>query len=1357
MADIKCPEMKWETGDDPASLNEYRTRLERWFVIREVQKEKQYHYIIFQAGDKGEHLSRTWGLSHDELKQPDTVWTKFEQSVGASTNFRIQRLTFSSCRQKEEETIDEYHSRMKSIGIKCKFVSLNDRLIDQLIMGTKLQESRKELLRQNAEMTVEQALTICRTHESSISHMRTFEQLMIPQYEDSNRGNTIHATSMSCGWCGLHHSKESRCPAKGSTCRNCSKLNHWACVCRSKPKNDTTTTSMARKEDRTKTYTKSTYTKPKKKGINVMAQEEEITEEDQMFDTITIRHDNLLIQSIEEKNRDEVFVTLPFQHIKRHSLAQVKLKLDTGAQGNTLPLRIYQKMFPGEVDTNGKPTPGILTPSKVKLRAYNGGEITHYGTITLTTTTTSPPKDVRFYVVDVSGPAILGLPDCERLSLVTIHQSVCTVHNTPSQVNSVTDLQGLFPSQFDQIGSFKDRYHIVLDPNVPPCIHAARRVPIHVKDEIVKELEEMKQMGIIREVSEPTDWVSSITWSKKSNGQWRICLDPKDLNRAIKRPVHKTPTLDEIQHQLSGAKVFSKLDAKNGYWSIHLDKDSQLLTTFNSPIGRLCFQRMPFGLRMSQDVFQHRMDGILERVGKGVIGIADDVIVYGNTEQEHDVALFALMKIAQEEGLCFNSAKCAIKTPSINFFGQVYDQHGIHPDPTKVDDIHSLPSPDNKGALQHFLGMVTYMGPFIPNLSTLTSPLRNLLKKDVEFSWTASHEAAFTKLKENICKEASLSYFDPAEASTIQVDASSSGLGACLLQKGRPVAFASKALTNTEQRYANIEREMLAVVFGCTRFHNYIYGKPFVIETDHKPLENIAMKNINTMPARLQRLFLTIQQYDCDIHYRPGKEMVLPDSLSRLPSRDKTAIDLDVRVQFVHFSAQRLQELKQETGSDPTLSSLLAVISHGWPDDCRQLPKYLRPYWSFRQELTAEDGIVCRGDRAVIPEAMKHYILHRLHVSHQGIVKTQLLARDHVFWINIDKDIAEKIQTCPTCNKHARSQSQEPLLPHAIPDGPWMVLGTDLFKYAGMDYLIVADYYSKYVITRRMHQTSSKAVIAALKQIMGEYGIPQKLISDNGPQYASDEFTRFVQHWNINHSTSSPHFPQSNGFIERMVQTTKRTWTKADEDGVDRDLAMLHLRCTPIDSSLPSPLRILCTRTPSILPHVVRQNKAIKEALKKRQDNMKMKVAGKELPPLKPGQQVYCQDPHTKTWTPGVIVTLCDEPRSYVVDTGGRHLRRNRVFLRPCKVLHTHNQPYVAQLPPDVPLELATSPIPAPPVDQGQEEQYPTTSRDTPTTPQVEEEASTAPQTSTDAPVHDDAPRRTRSGREVRPPKRFQD
>ena len=232
----------------------------------------------------------------------------------------------------------------------------------------------------------------------------------------------------------------------------------------------------------------------------------------------------------------------------------------------------------------------------------------------------------------------------------------------------------------------------------------------------------MECLGVITHVDEPMDWVSSITYIQKANGKLCLCLDPRDLIKAIHHDHHKMPTVEEVAHEFAHSCFFTKLDACHGYWSIILDQDSSMLTTFNSPFGRYHFLQLPFGLVWYQDIFQKKMDQILEECQR-CIRIADDITVHDRTEAEHDACLRDLMRITCKYDLVFNPQKTHVKAQAVHFFGCLYNANGVHPDPGKVDAVHALPAPTNITELQEFLGLVTYLSPFIPGLSTFTAPL----------------------------------------------------------------------------------------------------------------------------------------------------------------------------------------------------------------------------------------------------------------------------------------------------------------------------------------------------------------------------------------------------------------------------------------------------------------------------------------------------------------------------------------------------------------------------------------------------------------------------------------------------------
>ena len=338
------------------------------------------------------------------------------------------------------------------------------------------------------------------------------------------------------------------------------------------------------------------------------------------------------------------------------------------------------------------------------------------------------------------------------------------------------------------------------------------------------------------------------------------------------------------------------------------------------------------------------MDQILEEC-QGCIGIADDITVHGHTKAEHDAHLQDLMWIAHKYDLVFNPQKTHMKAQAVNFFGCLYDANGIHPDPGKVDAVHALPAPTNVTELQEFLGLVTYQSPFIPGLSTLTAPLWELLKKDTDFSWNCTYDTTFEQIKEAVISDTTLRYFNPSLPVTIQVDASQVGLGAALLWNGQPVAFARKALTKTKCWNTNIEREMLTAIFRAERFHIYIYGQSFKIESDPKLLESISRKNLADTPAWLQHMMLCLQGYNFTICYCPGKEMVIPDTLSQFSPRPGPDLPLDIAIHHAYIMPDCKEAFQQAFVNDPEMQALANLIITGWPEDIKEVPHPLHPYW----------------------------------------------------------------------------------------------------------------------------------------------------------------------------------------------------------------------------------------------------------------------------------------------------------------------------------------------------------------------------------------------------------------------------
>ena len=308
------------------------------------------------------------------------------------------------------------------------------------------------------------------------------------------------------------------------------------------------------------------------------------------------------------------------------------------------------------------------------------------------------------------------------------------IYHEPGTVSGKTmeDLKKLYPDSFNRLGSLKGAYNIRIDPSVKPAMHARRKVPIESKEAIDRELDYLIEEEIITEQVEPTPWVSSVTFPRNPNGDVRVCLDPSNLNKAIIREHHKPMTVEEIAHELAGATVYTKADAWKAFLQIHLTHEASLLTMFNSHRGRLRFLRMPFGAKMSHDVFQLWMDAILEQC-PGVIGIHDDMVIFGVDQEDHDANLINLLNVCQKEGLVLNSKKLELRRERVTFFGAEYSSQGMHPDPKKVQGITEMTVPTDKQQLQSFLGMVNYMGTFIQTSHITLSHCGRCLKKTTCF------------------------------------------------------------------------------------------------------------------------------------------------------------------------------------------------------------------------------------------------------------------------------------------------------------------------------------------------------------------------------------------------------------------------------------------------------------------------------------------------------------------------------------------------------------------------------------------------------------------------------------------------
>lgn len=426
---------------------------------------------------------------------------------------------------------------------------------------------------------------------------------------------------------------------------------------------------------------------------------------------------------------------------------------------------------------------------------------------------------------------------------------------------------------------------------------------------------------------------------------------------------------------------------------------------------------------------------------QGVEVVADDFVVVGRGEttnearKDHDMNLEALLQRCAEKKVKLNPDKIKLRMKEVPFIGHVATSEGLRVDPSKVAAIMEMPLPTNVAAVQRLLGLAQYLSKFLPHLSQITKPLRALTQKDTEWLWESTQQQAFNDLKKAVSCTPVLRYYNVKEAVTLQCDASQSGLGAALLQGGQPVAYASRALTSTESRYAQIEKELLAIVFACEHFEAYIYGREVVhIETDHKPLEMIVLKPLDKAPKRLQRMLLRLQKYSLQVQYKRGAHMYLADTLSRAHRPEVHACEFYQNLEEMDqtsslaLSQDRLQEIRHTSADDPVLKSLRKIIQEGWPHNRLEVPELVRPYFNIRDELTLQDQLVFKGQSVIIPASMQKHMMSVVHATHIGIEGCIRRARESMYWPRMTAELKDCISRCDICLVHRASPGKEPLI-----------------------------------------------------------------------------------------------------------------------------------------------------------------------------------------------------------------------------------------------------------------------------------------------------------------------------------------
>uniref|UniRef100_A0A3Q2EGN4 Gypsy retrotransposon integrase-like protein 1 n=1 Tax=Cyprinodon variegatus TaxID=28743 RepID=A0A3Q2EGN4_CYPVA len=689
--------------------------------------------------------------------------------------------------------------------------------------------------------------------------------------------------------------------------------------------------------------------------------------------------------------------------------SRVKMELDTGAAVSVISENLYKRRFKSVK----------LSPANCVLKTYSQESLQLMGKFVAKVKCHETTKKLELLVVKGRGPALMGRDWISQLKLDWSQVNRVapeTVEDVCAQYASV------FNPELGKLKGIKAKLHVA--PEAVPKFHKPRNVPYALKEAVERELTKLEAEGVISPINY-SEWAAPIVCIPKKDDSVRLCGDYKvTINPWLNVDQYPLPKTQDLFAKLAGGQKFTKLDLSQAYQQVQLEESSRCYLTINTHKGLYQYNRLPYGVASAPAIFQKIMDQVLQGMD-GVICYLDDILITGKDAETHLTNLKEVLKRLESYNLRVKREKCEFLQDSVSYLGHVIDSTGIHPMKEKTTAIQRAPVPSNVTELRSFLALLNYYGKFIPNLSTLIQPMTALLHKDAEWIWSESCQNAFENAKKALQSDKILVHFDAELPIILACDASPYGVGAVIshqMKDGseRPIAFASRTLTKTEQNYSQIEKEALGLVFGVMKFHDYLYGRKFILTTDHKPLLKILgpKTGVPTLAAaRLQRWALILAAYKYEIQYKRSEQHSNADALSRLPMKPRVDVASNpiYRVSYLDELPITAREIAKETEKDSVLKVVKQLVLTGWPKHVQD--EWLKPYFQRRFELTVEDDCLLWGLRVVVPKKLRDQLISELHEHHWGIVKMKSLARSLFWWPAVDECIEQEVSECTICQK----------------------------------------------------------------------------------------------------------------------------------------------------------------------------------------------------------------------------------------------------------------------------------------------------------------------------------------------------
>jgi transposase InsO family protein len=712
----------------------------------------------------------------------------------------------------------------------------------------------------------------------------------------------------------------------------------------------------------------------------------------------------------------------------------------------------------------------------------------------------------------------------------------------------------IFAEKMSDLGRAKNYVHEIRTEGPPIRFRPHRGIPT-LRPVIKEHIDELLKCGIIRKSKSP--YGARIVMVRKKDNSWRVCIDYRALNKVTQVDNFPLPLIADCLDMLHGARYFSALDCLSGYHQLPIREEDKHKTAFTTPFGHYEYNYMPMGLSSAPASYQRMMNTIFEDTNyKYTNCYLDDLVVFSKDFETHLEHLENVFNKFREEGLKLKLSKCHFAKEEVEYLGHVVSHRGVKPNSNKIAAVKDYPRPKSVGEMRALLGLFSYYRRFVKDFAAIAHPLTKLTRKNAIWKWGKKQEKAFQELKNRLITAPILSFPDFERSFIIHCDASKWGVGSVLAQirqienNGKieeaevVIAYTSKHLSERESKWSTTEKEAYAIIHAVRMFYPYLYGRPFKVYTDHKPLE--WLMNVQDPTGKLARWWLELQKFQIEIAYRPGKKNQNADCLSRIPlPQNENVTEKGAQIAFV------IQEWESSQERDDNIKNLEIVTAVGESDEgkaaCDESKKETR---RKETQVTGKcqklvNGLKTTVDgKILVPEDKRGEVLDRYHNSfyagHLGYNKTLKRITDLFYWDTMRADIKNHCKNCLSCAKRKQyGRHRAPLKPMPIATEVWQRLATDIMgpicpisRNNHRYILVVTDYASRMVFTYAMEDQTAETVAEKLKKLFLREGAPQELLSDQGSNYRSQLVQSLVSQLGIKQLQTAAYNPKANGLAE---------------------------------------------------------------------------------------------------------------------------------------------------------------------------------------------------------------------------------